>query len=69
MSEVARSDIDQQKVVVAIMAGVSAYLDEEARARESVGRRTMQAPFLNLWSLAGRQDIMRMRTLWQRRMA
>ena len=69
MSVVARSEKDQQKVVAAIVAGVSAYLDEEARARESAARRTRQAPLLNLWSLAGRQEIMRMRTLWQRRMA
>jgi len=69
MSVVARSERDQQKVVAAIVAGVSAYLDEEAGTREPAARRPRQAPSLNLWSLAGRQEIMRMRTLWQRRMA
>jgi len=69
MSVVSRSERDQQKVMAAIAAGVSTYLDEEARAREASARRTRPAPLLNLWSLAGRQEIMRMRALWQRRMA
>jgi hypothetical protein len=69
MSVVSRSERDQQKVVAAIVAGVSAYLDEEAGARESSAQRARPAPLFNLWSLAGRQEIMRMRTLWQRRIA
>jgi hypothetical protein len=63
------SEGDRQQVVAAIVAGVSAYLEEEAKLREQTARPSRPASSLNLWALAGRQEMMRMRTLWQRRMA
>jgi hypothetical protein len=56
-------------VVAAIVAGVSAYLEEEAKVREQTARPSRPASLVNLWALSGRQEMMRMRTLWQRRMA
>ena len=69
MDAISTSQGDRGKLVAAIVAGVSAYLSEEATGREAPARPATPRPVLNLWSLSGRQEVMRMRTLWQRRMA
>jgi len=62
----AGTERDRDKTVAAIMAGVSAYLEEE----QAVRRRAVEVKPVagaSLWALSGRQEMMRMRTLWQRR--
>jgi hypothetical protein len=58
---------EQAKRRAAIMAAVAAYIEEEERARLAVGAQRRQVPMVNLWHLFGREEIMRMRMLWQRR--
>jgi len=59
---------DREKVVAAIIAGVAACIEEvEAAPRAMIPQRRLAMP-LNLWSVSGREEIMRMRTFWQRRM-
>jgi len=56
---------DRSKVLAAVMAAVNAYLEEEsARMSERLQR---PVPVVNIWPILGREEIMRMRTLWQRR--
>jgi len=57
---------DRQKVVAAILAGVSTYMEEES-AQATRFERQRPAVAVNMWSMAGREEMMRMRTLWQRR--
>jgi len=53
--------------VAAITTAVAAYMKEEERALRlaMLQRRPVILP--SLWSSYGRQEIMRMRMLWQRR--
>jgi len=59
---------DRAKIVAAIMGGVAAFVEEEERASMGSARDQRPAPVVNLWSLWGREEIMRMRSMWQRRM-
>ena len=61
-------DKDKGKITAAIMAAVNAYIEEEAIACEAayVPRRA-PAPAISLWHVLGREEMMRMRQLWQRR--
>jgi len=57
---------DRKKVMAAIMSAVSSYLQEEEAARAEMP--AVRAPVLaSVWAMAGRQDIMQMRRLWQLR--
>jgi len=61
-------DKDRGKITAAIMAAVNAYMEEEEKARElmtTAQRRPALA--ISLWHVSGREEIMRMRQLWQRR--
>lgn len=58
---------DRKKVVAAIIAGVSACIEEEEETREVIMPRRRPAMAVNLWPVLGREEMMRMRTLWQRR--
>ncbi len=60
---------DRQKVIAAITAGISACIEEEERAKAAAATRRRPAMAVSLWSVFGREEIMRMRTLWQRRIA
>ena len=60
---------DRQKVIAAITAGISACIEEEERAKAAVVARRGPAMAVSLWAVFGREELMRMRTLWQRRMA
>jgi hypothetical protein len=60
---------DRQKVIAAIIAGISACIEEEERAKAAVVTRRRPAMAVSLWNVFGREEIMRMRTLWQRRIA
>ena len=59
---------DRAKIVAAIMAGVAAFMQEEERASQEFAREKRPAPMMNLWSIWGREEMMRMRSMWQRRM-
>jgi hypothetical protein len=54
--------------MAAVMAGVTAYIEEQDRAIEPPSRRRREAVAAKLWPILGREEIMRMRTMWQRRM-
>ena len=61
-------DKDRGKIAAAIMSAVNAYMEEEEMARELVAipqRRPLSA--ISLWHVSGREEMMRMRQLWQRR--
>jgi hypothetical protein len=64
-----RSERERGKIIAAVMAGISAYLEEEscvALAKTIPVRKPAVA--INLWHVSGREEMMRMRNLWQRRM-
>lgn len=58
----------KQKVVAAVMAGIAAYIDEQEKAVAPVPLRRRDAAPTKLWPILGREEIMRMRTMWQRRL-
>jgi hypothetical protein len=61
-------DKDRGKTTAAIMAAVNAYLEEEASvalAKAIPIRKPALA--MSLWHVSGREEMMRMRNLWQRR--
>jgi hypothetical protein len=56
-------------VMAAIMAAVTAYLEEEERARLAAAAEPRPLAPVSLWRAFGRRDAMRPRTVWRRRMA
>ena len=58
---------DKIGVMAAITAAVNAYLEEEARSRQAAALPRRHAATISMWRVSGRDEIMRMRTLWQRR--
>jgi len=58
---------DREKIVAAIIAGVSACIEEEEGTRGAIMPQRRPAMAVNLWPVLGREEMMRMRTLWQRR--
>lgn len=56
---------DHKKIAAAI-AGVESYLQEEEAARRAIAPRAVPV-FANVWGGFGREEIMRMRSLWQGR--
>lgn len=59
-------DLDK-KVVAAIGAAVTAYVEEEEAERAARSRPANPPALSRPWSRAGRQEIMRNRQLWQLR--
>jgi hypothetical protein len=61
------------KVMVAISAAIGAYLEEEAVAAMAAAAAAEQVPSaapyaaINIWAIAGRQDVMFTRRMWQMR--
>jgi len=59
------------KVMVAISAAIGAYLEEEAAAMtvSAAEAAPSVAPYasINIWAIAGRQDVMFTRRMWQMR--
>ncbi|MGA3206561.1 MAG: hypothetical protein ABSC57_01570 [Syntrophales bacterium] len=59
------------KVMVAISAAIGAYLEEEAAALtvSAAEAAPSAAPYasINIWAIAGRQDVMFTRRMWQMR--
>jgi len=61
-------DKDRGKITAAIMAAVNSYMEDEiaAGAMMSIPQRR-PIPVISLWHVSGREEMMRMRQLWQRR--
>ena len=57
------------KLMAAITAAVHAYIEEirQAEALEEVVTAAPPVERINLWAIAGRQDLMIQRRLWQMR--
>ena len=57
----------KDKTIAAVIAAVTQYMDEEqaALAAAEVVPAAKVVPIMNLWGLGGRDEIMRMRGLWQ----
>ncbi len=56
----------KKRPIAAITAAVAAYIEEEKCLKPAIiQRRPVILP--SLWSSYGREEIMRMRMLWQRR--
>jgi len=53
----------EEKKIAAITTAVNAYLEIEAKSTASTPPRTP----VSLWKASGRQEIMQMSGLWQRR--
>lgn len=56
-----------KKGTVAAIAAVAAYMEEEEKAQRLVMPPQKPVVVSNLWHIYGREEIMRMRMLWQRR--
>ena len=67
MSTYSTAQRDACKTVAAIMAAVNACMEEDERARAAAVSRPRPAVAPSLWPVFGREEMMRMRTLWQRR--
>ncbi len=64
----ARDQLKSEKgTVAAITAAVAAYLEEEERALRPAMFQRRPAEVSSSWRSSGREEIMRMRMLWQRR--
>jgi len=60
-------DKDKGKMA-AIIAAVNAYMEEEALAGAMMAiPQRRPVPVISLWHVSGREEMMRMRQLWQRR--
>lgn len=68
MSVNARSEKDRAKVVAAITASVTSCMEEPQLAHPLVILKRKPSPAVKPWSVSGREQIMRMRTMCQRRM-
>ncbi len=53
--------------MAAIMAAVTAYIEEEERARLVIAPEPRPAAPISLWRVFGRREMMRPRALWRRR--
>ncbi len=61
--------IDNKKVFVAAVAGVYSYLKAEEEAHAQTATETVRSqPDFSVWSSFGRQEMMNMRLMWQRRL-
>ena len=67
MSASIRSEKQQDKIIAAILAGVAAFIDEEQISQTTAPSRQRPAIAFNHWSMSGREELMRMRAMWQRR--
>ncbi|MFO8010051.1 MAG: hypothetical protein R6U89_04465 [Dehalococcoidia bacterium] len=55
--------MEDKKKLSAITAAINAYIEEES----APGIRKQPVPEVSLWRASGRQEIMMMSNLWQRR--
>ncbi len=57
------------KIIAAISTAVNSYREEQKILEEKVAARPVfvHAERINLWAIAGRQDLMLQRRIWQQR--
>jgi len=60
-------DKNKEKITAAIMAAVNAYIEEETACAIMTVPQRRPVPVISLWHVSGREEMMRMRQLWQRR--
>jgi hypothetical protein len=60
-------DKNKGKIAAAIMAAINAYMEEEKALEMVAMPQQRPAPVISLWHVSGREEMMRMRQLWQRR--
>jgi hypothetical protein len=60
-------DKDKGKITAAIMAAVNAYMEEEMALEMMAIPQRRPVPVISMWHVSGREEMMRMRQLWQRR--
>ena len=60
---------DKRGVVAAVMAAVTAYLEEEERARLAAAPEPRPLAPISLWRVFGRRQAMRQPASWRRRNA
>jgi hypothetical protein len=58
---------DKRGIIAAITAAVAAYMEEEEKALAPAMPQRRPVAVSRLWSSSGREEIMLMRRLWQRR--
>jgi len=58
----------KREIAAAIMAAVTAYLEEEERARLRMAPAARPVAPVSLWRVYGLWEAMRPRTAWRRRM-
>ena len=58
----------REKVIAAILAGVNAFMQDEKQVGETATGRHRPSLDTKIWPILGREEMMRMRTMWQRRM-
>ena len=66
MSNAEQLEGDKKGTIAAITAAVAAYMGEE-RAFSPLLLQRRSVSVASLWHASGREEIMRMRMLWQRR--
>lgn len=68
MSAESKIKKDRKKTIAAILAGVNAFItEEEERSLAITEKFKKPAPQMKIWPILGREEMMRMRTIWQRR--
>ena len=58
---------NKKGMIAAITAAVASYMEEEEKARRPVILQRRPVAVSSSWGSSGREEIMRMRMLWQRR--
>ena len=58
---------DRAKTIAAILAAINSYIEEE-RALELEGKPKKPSVQIKIWPILGREEMMRMRAMWQRRL-
>jgi malate synthase len=58
---------DRRGIIAAITAAVAAYMEEEEKVLAPAMHQRRSVAVSRLWSSSGREEIMLMRRLWQRR--
>ena len=58
---------DRARTIAAILAAINSYIEAE-RALEIEGKSKRPSVQVKIWPMLGREEMMRMRSMWQRRL-
>jgi len=67
MSSNLTSKRDKAKTIAAVLASINAYIEEE-RSLETSQKPSRPSIQMKIWPILGREEIMRMRSMLQRRL-